>query len=78
MVHHLDFCLCLPIGVSLVKLLNLLHQFDDVLHDLGIIFDLAAVELCQTVEDLDIYRLIWLGHVINGPGFSWDEEICHP
>jgi hypothetical protein len=72
MVPQLDFCPCLPIGVCPVKLLNFLHQFGDRLHDLGIIFDLAVVELCQTVEDLDIYRSLWHGHVIYGLVFSWD------
>jgi hypothetical protein len=76
LVPRLDFCPCCLTGVCPVKLLYLAHQFGDGLHDSNIVLDVAAVELGQTIEDLDIYRSLRSGHVLNGLNFLGIRELA--
>jgi hypothetical protein len=58
LVLQLDFCPNCLTCVCPVKLLCLANQSRDGLHDFGIVFNIAMVKLSQTIEDLDICRLL--------------------
>jgi hypothetical protein len=75
-VPQLDFLPSCLTCVCLVKLFCLAHQSSDGLHQSGIVLDVAVVELGQTIEDLDIYRSLGPGHVLNGLNFLGVRELA--